>query len=89
MPGTPAGRVGPRCESRRPSSAFPICNLAARGHVSRHGGMASYTCVAGQRCLLEGVRGIGLDTTDNWLLLETCGIATLPSAGAEVGRERR
>ena len=34
------------------------------------------TCVAGQQCRATGLRGVGLTTDDQWLVLDTCGVTS-------------
>lgn len=34
------------------------------------------TCVTGQECMADGLKGIGLSTADRWFVLETCGFAS-------------
>ena len=37
----------------------------------------SFTCISGQRCVIDSVLGLGLSSNDSYLLLATCGIPSI------------
>ena len=46
----------------------------------------AFTCVSGRRCVLDSVLGLGLSVNDSYLILDTCGTASVARRFTQAGR---